>query len=84
MLVERNGRVEQISELRKNAVLDFPEGPVVRSPPANPGDVGSISGPGFEPGNCRPMGHNYGACALKPMLHNRVAIIVQEIRNHHS
>lgn len=33
----------------KTQLLDFPEGPVVKSPPANPGDVGSISGPGLNP-----------------------------------
>ena len=26
--------------------LGFPGGPVVKSPPANPGDMGSIPGPG--------------------------------------
>ena len=44
---------------------DFPIGPVVRTPPANAGGGGSISGPG-RPTFLRatkPVCHNYGACA---------------------
>ena len=40
--------------------LDFPGGPVVKSPPANPGDMGSIPGPGRSQycGAPKPMHHN--------------------------
>ena len=31
---------------KKKEILDFPGGPVDRSPPANAGDAGSIPGPG--------------------------------------
>ena len=32
--------------LLKSVFLDFPGGPVVKNPPANEGDTGSIPGPG--------------------------------------
>ena len=38
----------------KMQLLDFPEGPVVKSPPANPGDVSSISGLGLNPRQLSP------------------------------
>ena len=46
----------------------FPGGSVVKNPPANAGDMGSISDP--EDPTCRgankPMRRNYQACALEP------------------
>ena len=33
---------------------DFPSGPVVKNPPANAGDTGSISGPGTEGSHVKP------------------------------
>ena len=40
---------------------DFPDGPVIGSPPAGTGDTGSIPGPGrfHVRGTPRPTGHNY-------------------------
>ena len=45
----------------KNSNWDFPGGPVVKNPPSNAGDVGSISGRAT-----KPVHHNYWA--LKPQL----------------
>ena len=44
-------------------MLDFPGGPVAKSPPANAGDKSSIPGPGrvHMPKASKPVSHNYGA-----------------------
>ena len=51
---------------------DFPGGTVVKNPPANAGDTGSIPGPGRSHMHraTKPMRHNYWACALELLSHN--------------
>ena len=51
----------------------FPGGTVVKNPPANAGDTDSSPGPGRSPCTTitEPVCHNYWACALEPVLHNR-------------
>ena len=53
--------------LEKSGVLDFLGGPVVKNPPANAGDLGSIPGPGRSPilQGSKPICHNYWACDLQ-------------------
>ena len=50
----------------------FPGGAVVKNPPTNAGDTGSI--PGLEDPTCRgatkSVRHNYWACAVEPASHN--------------
>ena len=41
-LHKRNGHAWE----QKYIILDFPGGPVVKNPPANAGDTGSVAGPG--------------------------------------
>ena len=41
-------------------------GSVVKNPPANAGDTGSIPDPGRCQGATKSVGHNYCACALEP------------------
>ena len=52
--------------------MGFPGGSVVKNPPANAGDTGSI--PDLERYHSReaskPGHHNYWACALEPESHN--------------
>ena len=53
--------------LQKNTHRDFPGGPVVKNPPSNAGDVGSIPGRGTK------IPHAVGQlnpCALEPTCHN--------------
>ena len=35
------------NSIKKNTTLDFPGGPVVKNPPANAGDMGTIPGSGI-------------------------------------
>ena len=44
----------------------FPDGAVVKNPPANAGDMGSSPGPG----RSHMPQSNYWACALEPTSHN--------------
>ena len=56
------GRVEKENEQKQGS---FPGGLVVKNPPPNAGDTGSIPDP--DPTHLRatkPMCHNYGACVL--------------------
>ena len=46
--------------LLKSVFSDFPGGPVVKNPPANEGDTGSIPG----------LGRSYMLLATKPMCRN--------------
>ena len=67
----------------KNQPEDFPGGPMVKNPPANPRDKGSISGPGTKIPNAveqlslcvtttESMNHNYRSPqALEPVSHNQ-------------
>ena len=59
--------------LEKSGVLDFLGGPVVKNPPANAGDLGSIPGPGRSHmlQGSKPICHNYWACALEPVICNK-------------
>ena len=63
----------------------FPGGAVVKTPPANAGDMGSSPGP--EDPTCRgatkPVRHNYWACALEPMSHNYWAHVPQLLKPAH-
>ena len=54
----------------KNAQSGFPDGSVVKNPPANAGDMGSIPdlGRSHMPRATRPVCHNYWACALEPEI----------------
>ena len=47
---------------------DFPDAPVVKNPPSNPGDVGSIPGQGT-----KPMGHNEDTA--QPKYKNKTALV---------
>ena len=42
----KTGTLKQSSRSNKNVCVDFSDGPVVKNPPANAGDMGSIPGPG--------------------------------------
>ena len=48
---------------------------MVKNPPANAGDTGSISDPERKDPTCcgvtKPVHHNYGACALQSVFHNK-------------
>ena len=54
-----------IKNLKMTHSGDFPSGPVVKNPPSNARDVGSIPGRGTRfphaPGATKPARHNYGA-----------------------
>ena len=70
-------------QLKMNPDGDFPGGAVVKNPPANGGDTGSIPGPGRDP-TCRratkPLCHNYWACTLEPASHNYWALEPQLLK----
>ena len=53
--------------------MDFPGGPVVRTPPANAGDMGLIPGPErFHMAQTKPVHHNHWSPrAGQPVLHKR-------------
>ena len=57
--------------LLKIKETDFPGSPAVKNPPANPGDMGSIPGPGrfhtFH-GATKPVATTTDACNLEPRL----------------
>ena len=61
--------------VRKVITVDFPGGPVVKSPPDNAGDTGSIPGLGRFQDPCqgvpKPVCPNYWARALESILCNR-------------
>ena len=48
---------------------------MVKNPPANAGDTGSIPDPERKDPTCcgvtKPVHQNYGACALQSVLHNK-------------
>ena len=58
-----------VTYFKYSSVGDFPGGPVVKNPPSNAGDVGSIPGQGTKIphaiGQISP-----GACTLEPAGHN--------------
>ena len=60
--------------LLKIKETDFPGSPAVKNPPANPGDMGSIPGPGrfhtFR-GATKPVATTTDACNLEPRLWNK-------------
>ena len=55
---------------------------MVKNPPVNAGDTGSI--PGLEDPTClgaaKPVRHNYWACALEPASHNYWARMPQLLK----
>ena len=63
----------------RNREGDFPGGAVVKNPPANAGDMGSIPGP--RRSHCRraakPVHHNYWAYALEPVRHDYWTLMLQ-------
>ena len=46
MLLCLKGNIRSWTEVMPDGHLDFPDGPVVKNPPANAGDMGSILGLG--------------------------------------
>ena len=60
----------QSNIILKHTHRAFPAGAVVKNPPANAGDVGSIPGPGTShmPRATKPVHHNYCSRALEPQL----------------
>ena len=66
-------------------IQDFPGGAVVKNPPANAGDTGSIPGP--EDPTCRgatkTMHHHYWAFTLEPASHNYWARMLQLLKPAH-
>ena len=51
----------------RSYMVDFPGVTVVKNPPANAGDTGSITGPGrsHKPESTKPVPHNYQVCLPK-------------------
>ena len=67
-----SGRTVSATEIYISQDGDFPGGPVVKKPPANVGDTGSISGQQDFTGHgaTKPMRHIYWACALESESRN--------------
>ena len=59
--------------LLKHVFSDFPGGPVVKNPPANEGDTGSIPG----------LGRSYMLPATKPMCRSYWAHVLQPLQAMH-
>ena len=59
---------------------------MVKNPPANAGNMGSIPGPGRSHTlrrAAKPVRHNYWACALEPVSHNYWACMPQLLKPMH-
>ena len=67
--------VEKLAQFR-----DFPGGTVVKNPPANAGDMGSVREDPTGRRAAKPMHHNYWACALEPANHNYWARVSQLLK----
>ena len=70
-------RVDSISdEIMK---LSFWGGPVVKNPPCNAGDTGSIPGQerSTSHGTTKPMSHDFRGCALEPSSRNQRSLCAQ-------
>ena len=67
-LLSRGGWVGERNSFKSHSLQGFPGGPVVKSPPANAGDVAAIPGLGasISWGTTKPACLNRGACALEP------------------
>ena len=61
----------KINQTRKADLRGFPGGPVVKSLPANAGDMGSIWEDPMCRGATKSMRSNYRACGLGPLLYKR-------------
>ena len=75
----------QFHTLLKVPSLGFPSGSVAKNPPANGGDMGSITGPGRSHSHraTKPVGHNSQAHALEPRNLNYWAHVLQLLKSTH-
>ena len=87
------GRKLEANSTNNNTIQDFPGDPMVKNPPANARDTGSIPGlalglesrkiPYFM-GATKPMGHNYGACTLHLLKPVCLQPILHNRKSHHN
>ena len=64
----------KINQIKNSNDKGFPCSSVVKNPPANAGDLGSIPdtrGSHVHQNLTKPVSHNYWACALEPVLHDK-------------
>ena len=72
-------------QLLKTMSWGFPGGSVVKNPPGNAGDTGSIPdlGRSHKQWTTKPRHHNYRACALEPGSHSYWAYVLQVLKPSH-